>query len=379
MGDTEENKGTSDNNPPSGDGSGKIGKIHANWIIFLLVLIGCAVLPICIIAGIWIVQKIGGWVIGWECLGIDDPSNNIYFTDFLGGALGFMVGFILDKFVIERINNVLHYKALMRVVRQELDNIQDTANEFEKEFSNGKIIDIKEYILDDVVMTAETMSVIANIPFATEQEKQLTMVLSNIQKYIELYCGSIRKIIEFVDVYISGEFSKEKINFIMEKLIAVKASDNKTNEIILEKSDDEINEIMEIMEKLPDGKFSEEQIKYIMEIMEKLLDSKFSEEQIKYIMEIMEKLPDGKFSEEQIKYIMEIMEKLSDGKFSEEQIKYIRKTIDAAFELRKHKQAQTNKGNSREQAMHTCRKDIPSISTYREILIKYIDKAKLIV
>ena len=318
MGDTEEIKGTFDNNPPSGDDSGKSGddsgksgddsgkirKIHANWIIFLLVLIGCAVLPICIIAGIWIVQKIGGWVIGWECLGIDDPSNNIYFTDFLGGALGFMVGFILDKFVIERINNVLHYKALVRVVRQELNYIQNAAEGFEKEFKNGNTIDIKEYILDDVVMTAETMSVIANIPFATKQVKQLTEVLSNIQKYFELYCGSIRKINEFLDVYIKGEFPPEKVKSIMKNLIDENVQDNAINNIMKGSSDDEIPE-----------------------------------------------------------------EQKNDEK----------RTNNTAPELKETEQAQTNKDNSREQALHTCRKDIPSISTYGKILIEHIDKAKLIV
>lgn len=161
MGDTKGN---------SGD-SGKIRKIHANWIIFLLVLIGCAVLPICIIAGIWIVQKIGGWVIGWECLGIDDSSNNIYFTDFLGGALGFMVGFILDKFVIERINNVLHYKALMRVLSYELSL---DLNALCKQYTKDKpFYGLNEFIVDDVVMTAETISVIANIPFSKKRVQEL--------------------------------------------------------------------------------------------------------------------------------------------------------------------------------------------------------------
>lgn len=157
MGDTEKNN------------SGKIRKIHANWIIFLLVLIGCAVLPICIIAGIWIVQKIGGWVIGWECLGIDD--QNIYFTDFLGGALGFMVGFILDKFVIERINNVLHYKALMRVLSYELSL---DLNALCEQYTNDKpFYGLNEFIVDDVVMTAETISVIANIPFSKKRVQEL--------------------------------------------------------------------------------------------------------------------------------------------------------------------------------------------------------------
>lgn len=167
MGDTKKNKGTSDNN----DNSKKIRKIHANWIIFLLVLIGCAVLPICIIAGIWIVQKIGGWVIGWECLGIDDSSNNIYFTDFLGGALGFMVGFILDKFVIERINNVLHYKALMRVLSYELS--LDLKALCEQYTEDKPFYGLNEFIVDDVVMTAETISVIANIPFSKKRVQEL--------------------------------------------------------------------------------------------------------------------------------------------------------------------------------------------------------------
>ena len=143
----------------------------------------------------------------------------------------------------------------------------------------------------------------------------------------------------------------------MEKLIAVKDPDNKTNEIILEKSDNQINEIIAIMEKLPDDKFSEEQIKYIMEklIADNDLDNKLNE-------------------------ASEIMEKLSDDKFSKEQMNYINEAINnAAFEAKKQEQAQTNKDNSREQAIHTCRKDIPDIIKYSRELIEYINNAKLMV
>lgn len=318
MGDTEKNKGTSDNNPPSGVDPKKIRKIHANWIIFLLVLIGCAVLPICIIAGIWIVQKIGGWVIGWECLGIDDSSNNIYFTDFLGGALGFMVGFILDKFVIERINNVLHYKALMRVVRQELKNIQGTAEKFEDNFKNGETNDIKEYIFDDVVMTAETMSVIANIPFATKQVMQFTNVLSNIQKYIELYCGSVRK----------------------------------------------INEVAAILDKS-----SKTTIK---DTMSKLFDKKVSAKTINEMLKIMNKFPDGKLLKEKIT-------KLCDDESSKKEITYVKEVICGIFKSGVQEQTQTNEDNSIKQDSYICCQDILEADLYSKEIVGYIKKAKQMV
>ena len=199
-------------------------RIHADRIIFILIILRIISLFGSIILGIVLVQGLG-WLVDLilEKINADTPN---YVSDFLGGAVGLTVGFILDKICIEKINNVFHYKALMRVLLNELEHINIVAamniivllecaeivfkNETQKEFEQAiiklqgylvskqevKILqqntklrqehtEIKEYIIDDVAMTAETVSVIANIPFAKQRTLSLINNISIIHKEIE--------------------------------------------------------------------------------------------------------------------------------------------------------------------------------------------------
>ena len=161
--------------------------INIKRIKVKLVFIGLLYLIGFTFAGIIIVQFIG-WGIE-ELIGLvhaewENFSMGNYVSDLLGGAIGLSIGLALDKICIEKYNNVNHYKALMRVVIQELDNISEVVKDF---INKSEVFAIKEYIFDDVVMTAETISVIANIPFAKKQVKNLIKNFSNIQLNIELY------------------------------------------------------------------------------------------------------------------------------------------------------------------------------------------------
>lgn len=178
-------------------------RIHADRIIFILIILGIISLFGSIILGIVLVQGLG-WLVdlNLEKFNADTLGMANYVSDFLGGAVGLTVGFILDKICIDKINNVFHYKALMRVLLNELENINMVAdmniivllklagtvfeshdeadieklNKYQISPEQINILKntklrrehtvIKEYIIDDVAMTAETVSVIANIPFA---------------------------------------------------------------------------------------------------------------------------------------------------------------------------------------------------------------------
>ncbi len=204
-------------------------RIHTDRIIFILIILGIISLFGSIILGIVLVQGLGWLVdlilkkINADALGM---ANYVY--DFLGGAVGLTVGFILDKICIEKINNIFHYKALMRVLLNELEHINivaamniivllgyveivlknetSTSDKFKQAINelqeylvsqqeveilqkNTKLkqehTEIKEYIIDDVAMTAETVSVIANIPFAKQRTLSLINNISIIHKEIE--------------------------------------------------------------------------------------------------------------------------------------------------------------------------------------------------
>lgn len=179
--------------------------INIKRIKVKLVLIGLLYLIGFTFAGIIIVQLIG-WGIE-ELIGLvhaewENFSMGNYVSDLLGGAIGLSIGLALDKICIEKYNNVNHYKALMRVVIQELDNISKAAKNSKNGLKKGKTVAIKEYIFDDVVMTAETISVIANIPFAKKQVKDLIENFSNaqlnIELYNELYYCKVKEIISLV-------------------------------------------------------------------------------------------------------------------------------------------------------------------------------------
>ena len=207
-------------------------RIHADRIIFILIILGIISLFGSIILGIVLVQGLG-WLVDLilEKINADTPDTlgmDNYVTDFLGGAVGLTVGFILDKICIEKINNIFHYKALMRVLLNELEHINivaamniivllgyveivlknetSTSDKFKQAINklqeylvsqqeveilqkNTKLkqehTEIKEYIIDDVAMTAETVSVIANIPFAKQRTLSLINNISIIHKEIE--------------------------------------------------------------------------------------------------------------------------------------------------------------------------------------------------
>lgn len=204
-------------------------KYHPECAIMGLIAIGLFVFIICVIGGIWLAHGLGAVFSKWGAC----PN---YFSDFLGGALGLTIGFILDKICIEKIDQIFRYKKLMKIVRNELDNIQKivyhnddcelitkniickSENGSEKSgigvYVKGKEIcsisydnlsykglskikdelsridsdsDIlmREFIFGDIVKNAESMSVLANIPFAGKYTEYLTTQLCLIQKYIE--------------------------------------------------------------------------------------------------------------------------------------------------------------------------------------------------
>lgn len=224
-------------------------KYHPNWAIVWLVVIGVGIFLLSILAGIWSAHGLG---VLFNCWGAC-PN---YFADFLGGALGLTLGFVLDKFCIERISHVLKYKKLMKIVLHELDKIKKVCykkivcynddymyecvlsteniwvNDSEKLHVTSKKVDvssgnisvpeddlkinenisikdlgkdsileevlkklekydtpytINEYILDDLVTNAETMSILANLPLASKYSIELIEKLCLIQKYIEEY------------------------------------------------------------------------------------------------------------------------------------------------------------------------------------------------
>ena len=106
-----------------GEDVNRIKKYHPKWAIFGLVSIGIGILAICVVGGVWLAHGLG---IAFDKWG----AKSDYFTDFLGGALGLTVGFVLDKFCIEKINHVFEYKRLMMTINHELSNNRKTLNEF---------------------------------------------------------------------------------------------------------------------------------------------------------------------------------------------------------------------------------------------------------
>ncbi len=186
---------------------------------------GLAVLIACIVGGILITQAIGWLVellIGFIPDGIKQPdgkSTNLHFSDFLGGAIGLTVGFVFDKSCIDRINGIYTFRRFMLTLCNELDNIQrkdkdgkshiyikrpikrqgkcEEVEYEEVQFSDeGEVINsnlsecedvfvyVKELILDNIVTSAETMSLISNLPFAGDFKNRLTDVLSIVHKRI---------------------------------------------------------------------------------------------------------------------------------------------------------------------------------------------------
>ena len=233
--------------------------INIKRIKVKLVVIGLLYLIGFTFAGIIIVQFIG-WGIE-ELIGLvraewENFSMGNYVSDLLGGAIGLSIGLALDKICIEKYNNVNHYKALMRVVIQELNGIKETPENYDKDLNKKKINIIKEYIFDDVVMTAETISVISNIPFAKKQVKELISIFTKVQKNIESYNRKINELIKVTEV-----LAKE------EKIVLVsaieqemdKTTDNSTTEQEMDKTTDNSTTIAsKVLEKVQMKKIANE-------------------------------------------------------------------------------------------------------------------------
>ncbi len=209
--------------------AGDLPKYHPGRAILLLILIGFCSLLLGIAIGV--MPAIGCGVV-FDLLKIP----NRYYSDFLGGAVGLTVGFALDKLCIERINQISKYKKLIKIIKEELEHIE--ANKFymgtnqaeclsisgyeekvddvlikicvravqveplklsESKLQNDSIEEeawssLKQYkgmhhtvefIFDDIVRNAETMSVLANLPLAYEYSKELINEFEYIQNYLD--------------------------------------------------------------------------------------------------------------------------------------------------------------------------------------------------
>lgn len=215
-------------------------KYHPIKIGLLLGFIGLVALAVCIAAGIWITHELGVLFSNWG-------ADSNYFSDFLGGALGLTVGFALDKLCIERINQVMKYRKLIKIVKNELVEIKKVVYRKEISDSQGNVksealyvknqdgsvrimaekcelaaipySDMKqesskvktamsglntyseidhtlEFVLDDLVKNAETMSMLATLPFSGGYSEEFISELSCIQNRIEgfeYYLGKIER------------------------------------------------------------------------------------------------------------------------------------------------------------------------------------------
>ncbi len=185
-----------------------------------LIFIGIAVLVGCVVVGILITQAIG-WLVEWLIGYVpDEIEPGLHFVDFLGGAIGLSVGFVFDKICLERINCVYAFRRFMSALRHELNNIQcktgDKSHIYIKrkdkiedvEFGkDGEVLTknlaeckgvfdpVKELILDNIVTSAETMSLISNLPFAGDFKNQFTDFLGRVHKRI----GDYNKSLEVLD------------------------------------------------------------------------------------------------------------------------------------------------------------------------------------
>lgn len=203
-----------------------------------IMLAGCGLIAFCAI--------VVGMVALVEWVG--DACNLENSLDLLGGAIGILLGFIADKFCIDRITHIQKYKMLMKAINHEFDidtqklNIllittKDEIEVFNKNTQNKekikieKIINnvetleelsvdirqkinevliqsppngltwekyilqkkphwyvpsVRQWIVDDVVTNSETVAIITNIPFAKQEFKnELVDRLRKIYKKIE--------------------------------------------------------------------------------------------------------------------------------------------------------------------------------------------------
>lgn len=205
--------------------------ISTTNIIVKLLFIGFFSLIACVVIGIVFVQLIG-W--GVDCI-IKGLHNNNWFvgkgnyvSDFLGGALGLTIGLVLDKICIDKINSVYQYRSFMRIIKHEIKNIKKVLkNNIVQIKQNGQINSIKEFIVDDVVTSAQTISIISSIPYSKEALNCLVDKISDIHmgiiKHNELIDDIEKEVILIKTLLkektITGkEVSKDKYNSLIKNL-----------------------------------------------------------------------------------------------------------------------------------------------------------------
>ena len=161
-------------------------------IIAKLIVIGIFTLVACILIGIVLVQLIC-WLVDYMLEGLQNKNWCIgmenYVSDFLGGAIGLTIGLLLDKICIDKINCVYQYQSFMRIIKHEMNNIKeiiaDNCEAINKK--NEYISSIKEFIVDDVVTSAETISIISNIPYSKEALNTLVDKIGEIHRGVTIY------------------------------------------------------------------------------------------------------------------------------------------------------------------------------------------------
>lgn len=173
--------------------------ISTNKIILKLILIGLSSLIVCIALGIAFVQllcwEIDGLLRFFQQQGIFFGMEN-YVSDFLGGAIGLTIGLFLDKICIEKINNVFQCRSFMRIIKHEMTNIKNIIEENQKSLKQKDefIFSVKEFIINEVVSSTETISIILNIPYSKEALNNLVDNIGEIHKNIYKYNSLLEKI-----------------------------------------------------------------------------------------------------------------------------------------------------------------------------------------
>lgn len=273
---------------------------NSTLAICFRVIIGIFLLVGCTVFGIALAQCIG---MGCEkfILWITkaDKFDN-YFSDFLGGALGLTIGFMFDKICIEKINCVYKCRSFLSSVMHELDRIaqkdqngkskvtvvseqsvqigsedrKDKTKVVAVEFNaDGKIVEnktddpdyvvlnnvdpegnsiglksliklsgIRELIFDDVVTSAETMTIISDLPKATFKSDDTTNFknkfidhLGNVHRLICEYNEEVNRYFDDIEKY------ENRINALRKDLESTEYA--KLNEVI--KMRDDLNERLE--------------------------------------------------------------------------------------------------------------------------------------
>lgn len=213
--------------------------------IIKLVFIGVAVFLGCTVVGVLISQ-----LIGWGLTSLWGKDGwffeNDYFSNFFGGAIGLVVGFILDTICIDKINNVSKCKNFIMSVKHELDGIYSIMTNTKQDEvilqkqgkeviivfdANGDVLTdisgcsgykkIEELIFDDLVTSVEAMSLISSLPFAKRE------FINEIVDFL----GKIHKLIsEFNETFVELELKMGQLNVEIEQRNKTNAQRKQRNE-----------------------------------------------------------------------------------------------------------------------------------------------------